>query len=198
MDIDQYIGSGILETYCLGLLTDEEQADVLKVTALYPEIKAELTAVELTFEQLAKLNAVEPAGHIRGRLLASIDFGADDFSLEADNLPVLSESQSPQPWLDLFAHLIPEEPVDPFNVNVIRDDAIVQQMLITGNTDVPEEEHGEFYESLFVLKGNCVCVIGGEVYALGPGGFIEIPLNTKHDIKLTTPFVTAILQYRFV
>ncbi|HEY8931304.1 MAG TPA: cupin domain-containing protein [Mucilaginibacter sp.] len=198
MDIDQYIGSGILEAYCLGLLTGEEQADVLKITALYPEVKAELDAVELSFEQLANLTAVEPANHLKGRLLASIDFGADDFSLSADDLPVLSASQSPQPWLDLFAHLIPEEPVDAFNVNVIRDDAIVQQMLITANTDAAEEEHSEFYEGLFILKGSCVCVIGGEVYALGPGDFVEMPLNTKHNVTLTTPFVTAVLQYRFV
>lgn len=198
MDIEKFIESGILEAYCLGLLTEEEQADLVKKMAVYPEVKAGFDAVELSFMRLADLTAIEPPEHVRGKLLASIDFGAHDFSLSADNLPVLSEAQSAQPWLDLFAHLIPDEPVDPFNVNVIRDDAIVRQMLITANTDVPEEEHGEFYESLFVLKGSCVCVVGDEAFALGPGDFIEVPLNTKHDIKLTTPFVTAVLQYRFV
>ncbi|MCR8558632.1 cupin domain-containing protein [Mucilaginibacter sp. BJC16-A38] len=196
MDIQAYIESGVLEEYCLGHLNEEDQAYLIQLTMLYPEVKAELNAVELAFEKLAELTASEPPESIKGNIMAALGF--DEFVLDANNLPVLSHSTDPQPWLDTFAHFIPEEPTEDFLMHVIRQDNIVQQMLITGNTDVPEEQHGEFYESLFVLRGRCECTIGNELYKLGPGDFIEIPLHTPHDIKLVTPFVTAVLQYRFV
>ncbi|SHM53467.1 cupin domain-containing protein [Mucilaginibacter sp. OK098] len=195
MDIRQYIESGVLEEYCLGHLNEADQAYLIQMTMLYPEIKAELTAVELAFENLAALAAAEPASHIKHKILASLGFAGE---LNIHELPVISHSANPEPWLKAFAHLIPDEPTEDFTMNVIRQDKIVQQMLVTSCNNVPEEEHGDFFESLFVLKGRCECTIGNELFALGAGDFIEIPLHIKHDIKLVTPFVTAILQYRFV
>lgn len=196
MDIRQYIESGILEEYCLGHLDEEDEAYLIQMTMLYPEIKKELTAVELTFENMAALSAIEPAGDVKKNILASLGF--NDEVLNTDKLPVISEAADPQPWLKTFAHLIPDEPTEAFSMHVIREDSIVSQMLVTSSSDVPEEEHGDFFESLFILKGNCECTIGENFYALGPGDFIEIPLHVKHDIKLVSPFVTAVLQYRFI
>ena len=196
MDIQAYIESGILEEYCLGHLNEADEAYLIQMTLLYPEIKAELTAVETAFENLADLTAVEPSGNVKQNILAALGFAGDDLNI--NDLPVIRRATDPQPWLKAFAHLIPDEPKEDFVLNIIRDDKIAQQMLVTGNTDVPEEEHGEFFEGLFVLKGRCECTIGDELFALGAGDFIEIPLHVKHDIKLVTPFVTAVLQYRFV
>jgi quercetin dioxygenase-like cupin family protein len=198
MDIQKYIESGVLEEYCLGHLNEADQAYLIQMTMLYPEIKKELTAVELAFEKLAVSSAAEPGDKVKQRILDSIGFIEDDLELNITGLPVIDHPASPQPWLNAFAHLIPEEPAEAFSLHVIRQDAIVQQMLVTSSDDVPEEEHGEFFESLFVLKGRCECTIGENLYALGAGDFIEIPLHVKHDIKLITPFVTAVLQYRFV
>lgn len=195
MDVQKYIESGVLEQYCLGHLDEADQAYLIQMTMLYPEIKAELTAVELAFEELSAISAVEPANNLKQNILTTLGLGTE---LNINDLPVLSHSTDPGPWLAAFAHLIPDEPTEDLTVNVIRHDAIVQQMLMTGNTDVPEEEHGEFYESLFVLKGRCECMVGDELFALGAGDFIEIPLHVKHDIRLVTPYVTAVLQYRFV
>jgi mannose-6-phosphate isomerase-like protein (cupin superfamily) len=198
MDVQKYIESGVLEQYCLGHLDEAEQAYLIQMTMLYPEVKAELTAVELAFEELSAVTAAEPVNNLKQNILAALGFSNENAALNVNDLPVLRHSTDPGPWLNAFAHLIPDEPTEDLTVNVIRHDAIVQQMLMTGNTDVPEEEHGEFYESLFVLKGRCECMVGDEFFALGAGDFIEIPLNTKHDIKLVTPYVTAVLQYRFV
>jgi mannose-6-phosphate isomerase-like protein (cupin superfamily) len=71
-------------------------------------------------------------------------------------------------------------------------------MLVISKIDVPEEEHDNYLESFFILKGRCECTIGENFYKLGAGDFIEIPLNTPHNIKLSTPVVVAVLQYRFV
>ncbi|MDR3693142.1 cupin domain-containing protein [Mucilaginibacter sp.] len=196
MDTGKYIESGILEDYCLGLLSEEEEAYLIQMTMLYPEIKAELTAVETAMEKMANLNAVEPSPLVKQKVLRALGF--DDSGLNIDDLPVISGAGDPAPWLSLFSHLMPDEPSEDFTSYMIRDDGQVRQMLVTSKTNVPEEEHGDFLESFFILKGRCKCTIGDNFYALGAGDFIEIPLNVKHDIKLVTPHVTAVLQYRFV
>lgn len=197
MDIGKYIESGVLEEYCLGLLSDEEEAYLIQMTMLYPEIKAELTAMETAMEKMANLNAVDPSPLVKQKVLSALGFN-ETGALNINELPVISQSADPAPWVKVFALLIPDEPSEDFVSHAIRDDEQVQQMLVVTKTNVPEEQHGDFLESFFILQGRCECTIGGNYYALGPGDFIEIPLHTKHDIKLVTPHVTAVLQYRFV
>lgn len=197
MDIQQYIESGILEQYCLGLLSEEEQGDLIRMSLLYPEIRAELDAVERSVEQLATATAVEPPARIKHNILATLGFDIPDTELDINDLPVIDQSVDPLPWLNALAYLMPDEPVEGFITQVIREDEKAQQILVVTSEDVVEEEHDNLRESFFVLKGHCECTIGDHVYALGPGDFIEIPLNKKHNVKLVTPVVTAVLQYRF-
>ncbi|HVW98312.1 MAG TPA: cupin domain-containing protein [Mucilaginibacter sp.] len=197
-EIRKYIESGVLEEYCLGILPEAEQARLIEMSQRHPEVKEELSAVELAFEKLALTAAVEPAERIRKNLLDLLGPGKSSATLDTDNLPLISGRGDPEPWMNAFPQLIPDETPDEFQFNIIRQDDIVQQMIVSGNADVAEEEHSDFYEGLFILKGRCECTIGGAVHILGPGDFVEMPLHTGHDVKLLTPFVTAVLQYRFV
>ncbi|MEO6630691.1 MAG: hypothetical protein ABIN13_03180, partial [Mucilaginibacter sp.] len=122
MDVQKYIESGVLEQYCLGHLDEADQAYLIQMTMLYPEIKAELTAVELAFEELSAISAVEPANNLKQNILTTLGLGTE---LNINDLPVLSHSTDPGPWLAAFAHLIPDEPTEDLTVNVIRHDAIV-------------------------------------------------------------------------
>lgn len=58
MDIQAYIESGILEQYVLHLLSDQERTEVEQVLAKYPEIKAELNAIEAALQQYAEADAL--------------------------------------------------------------------------------------------------------------------------------------------
>jgi len=195
MDTGKYIESGVLEEHCLGLLSEEEETYLIQMAMLYPEIKAELAVIETAMEKMAILSAVEPDASVKQKVLSALGFNE---VLNIDNLPAITHAADPEPWLKVFAHLIPDEPAEDFVSHLIRNDEYVQQMLVISKANVPEEEHGDFLESFYILQGRCECTIGNNNYALGPGDFIEIPLQVKHDIKLLTPHVTAVLQYRFV
>jgi len=63
MNINEYISSGILEQYVIGMLTEEERLVVEKNAEQYPEIRAELDAIELAMERYAKMHELQkPAG----------------------------------------------------------------------------------------------------------------------------------------
>jgi hypothetical protein len=71
-DIRAYIESGILELYTLGDVSPEEKLQVEGMAAKYPEIQIELNEIERSLERFAQDNAIEPAEHLRDRVLSSI------------------------------------------------------------------------------------------------------------------------------
>jgi hypothetical protein len=48
-----YIGSGILQDYCLGLLTEEEERKVEAMCHTYPQVARELQLLRLALEKYA-------------------------------------------------------------------------------------------------------------------------------------------------
>lgn len=72
MDINAYIGSGILELFANDLLNDQERAEVQALLAQYPELRAELKEIELSLEQYAMANAVEPPARLKEKIMNSI------------------------------------------------------------------------------------------------------------------------------
>ena len=69
MDIEKYISSGILETYALGDLTQEERIEVENMISRYPEIRAELALIEETLESVAFHTAVAPRNNLKAQIL---------------------------------------------------------------------------------------------------------------------------------
>jgi len=194
MDIKEYIESGVLEEYCLGLLSEEDRSFLIQMAMLYPEVKDALIETELAMEKLASENALEPNHGIKQRILDTLGFGKD----KVEDFPTLTKDADYQTWLKNLAHLIPSEPSEDFYCEVIRKDDHIQQMLVIAKTDVPEEDHDDYQESFLILKGHCECTVGDKTINLFAGDYLEIPLHVKHDIKIMSPHVVAILQYQFV
>lgn len=73
MNIHEYISTGILEAYVLGELSDQERRAVEENLARYPELKAELDAVEATHERLMMETAIAPRPAVRAALFDQLD-----------------------------------------------------------------------------------------------------------------------------
>jgi anti-sigma-K factor RskA len=73
VNIQEYISSGIVESYVLGVADDSERKEFEQYCAQYPEVLAARKAFEETLEQHALSNAVQPPGHVKRRFLEAID-----------------------------------------------------------------------------------------------------------------------------
>lgn len=73
MDIKKYISSGILEHYVLGLASEEERKEVEMYASGYPEIKAELEAIEVAMEKYAQLQGIETPAGVEAKINSQID-----------------------------------------------------------------------------------------------------------------------------
>ena len=144
----------------------------------------------MVLEKLLRSAGTLPADGIKQRVLAAIN----KFSL--DNLPETNRESDHRSWLEAVQPLLPAESVDTIIMKELRRDGKIVQILVISVVDVPEEIHEEYTESFFILEGRCACTIDGQVFELSAGDFLDIPLHVPHDVKLITPQVTAILQYK--
>ncbi len=69
MNIQEYISSGIIERYVLGLASAEEQREFEQLCAQYPELATARTAFETALEQQAFEHALPPPAELKEKIL---------------------------------------------------------------------------------------------------------------------------------
>jgi anti-sigma-K factor RskA len=112
MNIQDYMQSGILEQYALGLLSNEEMHDVEEKACLHSEIKNELKKVEVSLEEFAKQYAVNPRPEIKARIMSAIENSAVQKKQDMTIVPKENETGMEEPamkftgWMAIAASLI--------------------------------------------------------------------------------------------
>lgn len=72
MNTQEYISSGVIESYVLGSASESERAELEQLSILHPEIRAAREAFELSLEQYALNNAIPPPKEVKQKVLAEI------------------------------------------------------------------------------------------------------------------------------
>ncbi len=73
MNVQEIISSGVLDLYAAGMASEAEKQQVEAWRLQYPEVAAELQAIELALENYAQSNAVAPAPAIKEKLFEKIN-----------------------------------------------------------------------------------------------------------------------------
>jgi Anti-sigma-K factor rskA len=76
VNTQEYISSGIVESYVLGLASPEERSEFEQLCLQYPEVLAARTAFELAIEKQAMDNAITPPAGLKNKILAELDSSA--------------------------------------------------------------------------------------------------------------------------
>ena len=72
MNIKDYISSGVVESYVLGLLSAQERFEFEKYCESYPELKDARTAFELALEKQAMENSMAPPADLKQKIASKI------------------------------------------------------------------------------------------------------------------------------
>ena len=94
MDVKEYISSGILESYALGLVSKQERQEVECMSHIYPEIKTELDKIMLDMEELAQMQKIDPPAALKQKIFSSIQSikTHDNENKEARVIPLTAPS----------------------------------------------------------------------------------------------------------
>ena len=194
MNIQEYIESGILHDYCLGLLSAEDRMQVEHNCREYPELKAELAAVQQSLNDYAVAFSKVPQASLKDKIWELLSNINDEEKKNIERLPLINRYSDYKNWLHIVKPLLPEKLEKPMFVKVIRDDDQAWQSVIWTRADYPDEVHDDLKECFIVLEGECECHIGDKVIGLRPGGYLDIPLHMHHHVKVLSGPVLAVVQ----
>lgn len=91
MNVQEYISSGIVESYVLGLASAEERSEFEQLCKQYPEVLKARIAFEEALEKQAMENAITPAADLKEKILEQISTSGKVVSI-----PVVSKNLN---WL---------------------------------------------------------------------------------------------------
>ncbi len=96
MNVPEYIASGILESYVLGAVSDQERQEVNCLSAVYPEVRTELNQLTAALEEYVLMNSVEPPAELKKSIMAQLDFSRPASEAIVRPMPVFRD-ESAQP-----------------------------------------------------------------------------------------------------
>ena len=73
MNAQEIISSGLLELYCTGLTSAAETAEVVQWAKQYPEVAAEIAAIQMGLEDYAKTHAIAPDASVKEKIFTKIN-----------------------------------------------------------------------------------------------------------------------------
>lgn len=192
MNEKEIINSGLIEGFVLGILDPDEAALVQKAIHQNSTLLNEVEAVENALQNVLKVNLDIKS---KEALNIQLDFiEAESLRLHKGEFGFITKNSDASLWRKSIDHLLPKEQ-EPFFITTLRDDHQGELFLVRTYINVENEVHENEIESFMVIDGSCTCYIGDKVYNLFAGDYIEIPLYTNHDVKVSTKEpVIAIMQ----
>ena len=196
---ENYINSGILELYVMGLTSYEESLEIKILAEANDNIKNEIdsisTALQIFTTELSP--PINPS--IKAMIMATVDYSEriknGEAIVAAPLLNNLSTIDDYKTWIDK-PNMQDYNPSDEINAKIISANPEATTLIIWLKNGAPLEVHDKEYEHFLILEGTCNITIGEEVHSLAPGNYLSIPLFIGHSVKVTSSFPCKILLQR--
>lgn len=195
---EKYPESGILEDYCLGLLTENEAAAITATLIQDPSLLQRIIEIE---NALVKYGSVQPRATLKEQLLDTLDTTSSSAGIDLDDLPPIHRNSNALEWNECLKGIEPDKIFGDLRVRFLKESNDYELCLAWLTTELSETEHhaDEFAESFLILEGSCECNIGGQLIYLKAGDYLDIPIDTPHTIRSTSTqpgYVKALIQRR--
>jgi anti-sigma-K factor RskA len=87
MNVNEYISSGILESYIRGEVNDQERREVECLSKIYPEIRVEIDSLELQLESYSKAFAQKAPVDLKSSIMSAIAETTPDEASDEESKP---------------------------------------------------------------------------------------------------------------
>ncbi|MBC7863907.1 MAG: cupin domain-containing protein [Bacteroidia bacterium] len=196
--VAEFIESGVLELYVLGIATAEEFKAVEAMAAQHEEIRNEIEQISESLEMYAAANVEMPNPTIKPLLLASIDYAERLKNGEKQTFPAELNQNSTvadyAEWISRKDMVLPDD-FKEFCAKIIGYTTKMTTAIIWIKEMAPHEVHDNEFEKFLILEGACDIIIDEKVHHMKPGDYMAIPLHSIHLVKVTSEIpCKAILQ----
>lgn len=198
-DIKEYIQSGILEMYVLGLTSAEENTEVAQMMAKHDEIAEELDRITEALIVPAESENVSLDPTIKPLVMATIDYQERLKNGEAVSFPPAlnqgAKKEDYSEWLNRKDLQLEGDDLEDISLRIIGYTPGMLTGILWLKHGAPYEIHDKEIEKFLILEGSCDIVMDDKVDSLKPGDYYSIPLHLGHSVKVTSNVpCKAILQ----
>ncbi len=197
--VNEFLESGILESYVLGLTSEAENKEVELMTSLYEEVNREIEIISQSLVSYAAKNAPVPNSTVKPLLMATIDYTERIKNGEApSDPPILSEGASIdtyKEWLERADMVLPKDFSDIY-LRIIGHTPKAISAIVWIEHETPFETHHNDYEKFLIVEGTCNIVIDKESHSLVAGDYMQIPLHSGHVVKVTSKIPCKVILQR--
>ena len=194
----EYIESGILELYILGITSEDETKAVEMMASSDPAVKQEIVLISASLESYAMANAIDPNPIIRPFLLATIDYTERLKNGEPVSVPPLLNENSQiahfDSWLNRSDMVSPD--TDSMYAKIIGYTPEAITAIVWLKDYAPHEVHDNEYERFLIVEGTCDIIVEDQVNQLIPGDYFAIPLHKNHLVKVTSSIPCKVILQR--
>ena len=191
--IEQFITSGILELYCLGLLSPQERTEVESLTTQHTQLKEELLRVDETLNAIAMAESINPPVNMRNKVILAIE------AAELGLPPLLSQLSTVNEWEQYLKENSigpPPGSRDPLWVDLPSSANVISYAAWAPKGMAIEEEHEDEEERLLMLKGACNITANGITTTYHEGDLITIPPLTWHKAESCSDDLMVLIGQR--
>lgn len=197
--IENYINSGILELYVLGLTSEEENTEISELAAIHVELKREIEAIEQALNAYAEKIAPEISEATKEWIMTTINYTERlQNGEEVANPPRLNKNSKIEDfdtWLKRDNMQAPDD-FDALHAKIIAATPEAKTLIVWLRYGAPPEEHTNEMEHFLIVEGTCDITIGEQVHHLIPGDYLSIPLYVDHDVKVTSSSPCKVILQR--
>lgn len=199
MNIKEYINSGLLEMYVLGIADEKECLEIEALALNNSEIKSEIREIEISLEKHAEINGIVPHPAMKTMLMATIDYTERLQNGELQSFPPVLNANSKiedySQWLIRKDMAVPEDFEGMF-AKIIGYTAEVTSAIVWIKSIAPDEVHKKEYERFLIVEGTCDIIVDEKINQLFPGDYFEIPLFSDHRVIVTSPMPCKVILQR--
>jgi len=197
--LNEFIQSGMIESYVLGLVTPSEAKEVEEMAAANNEVREAINEFSKILEQKALSNAIPPDPIIKPMLMATLNYMARLEKGEKMSFPPMlnegSKISDYKEWLTRPDMFMPSD-INDIHARIIGYTPEVTTAIVWIKDFAPGEVHTDEIEKFLIAEGTCDIIIEKEIHSLVPGDFFEIPLFKNHIVKVTSDIPCKVILQR--
>ncbi|MEP6711972.1 MAG: cupin domain-containing protein [Ferruginibacter sp.] len=185
--IEAFIGSGIIEIYCLGFTNHEENNQVQVMAAAYPLVQAEIDKLRLAFSQQLFFPEIKPSPLVKKSLMSRVY--QQQSGIDKRFLPLLNQVKN---FKELNEFVVinklndVEENVEEILVKDLPSTKEIVNFAVWAKNGQSEEVHHDMNEYIAVMTGSCDMYFGTVKKSYTKGEVIFIPPHVPHKAVITS------------
>ncbi len=199
-NLQEYLNSGILELYVLGLTSVEENLTIADLAEKHSEINEEIDSITDALIQCAEKGiSIEPNGTVRPMIMAVVDYmerlkGGE----EQSRPPLLSPNSKIEDYSEWVSRIdmVEASNYDNIYAKIIGYDPQLFTAIVWIKDATPYEIHNTEFEKFLILEGTCDIITESKTYHLKTGDNFTIPLHEGHVVKVTSSYPCKVILQR--